>query len=338
MKHDAEHAVYVLKCDYETGDGEVLALATDSPSLLGGEQREDRLDDLCPDRPFAEKWVVPRVRKIWKPLKTKGRIRAGNDIQWVMNTPALSERAIAVLGPLIDGHCELLPIQTPAGQYWILHVTTVVDIVDDTRSKLSFPEEADRVVKSYDYYVLQEAALARSPAIFQMRNDPGACYVKQAFVDLVSKAAITNFACARIWPWPRGTNWVTENSKIRLAARKRRARRGQKGSRDESVIVCLKRSNDARSAMTAVRELMDKLDALLLPPDRSATIVGKLEGHEVVGREYRLFLSAPSAETLFRTIRPLVKELEWNGEVRVVQRSGGIHDGLATAIDVSDRL
>ena len=75
-----------------------------------------------------------------------------------------------------------------------------------------------------------------------------------------------------------------------------------------------------------VKQFEDRLDALLAVDSLAAVYLGSYEGFDVVGDEYRMFISCPSARRLVEALKPLIPLLHWERGVRALLRFGEMHD------------
>ncbi|WP_197455586.1 hypothetical protein [Stieleria neptunia] len=53
---------------------------------------------------------------------------------------------------------------------------------------------------------------------------------------------------------------------------------------------------------------------------------GRLEGHELTDRQYRLFLSCPDAGVLASKLQPWIEQVDWAGRVGMTVRQGRFDD------------
>lgn len=330
-------AVYHLDVDNDDPRVEGLALATyGEPSLLQehrGHEIPSRLTDFLPSRPYQPNWEPLRLAEIWKPLRVVGRVRAWNDYPTLMSWPAFSRRAIDALHDMLEPNGELLPLLYEHGEYWVYNVRTVVDIVnldvsihsmDETTRLQYFP------VTEIEHYEIYPERL-HGLSIFRMRQDPSGTYVTQPFVDRVRSAGLRNFVFEKIAPWPKGTNWITEVSKQRRAAREAKRKAGVADLRGNTVVLRLVTGENKmpnKQQREHVGVIMDSLDALLADPNAAydAPVYGNLAGDEPVKGEHRLFLNCPDADRLVAHLKPWLHYLDWPGPIVVVKRYGELYD------------
>ncbi len=144
--------------------------------------------------------------KSWQPLKVeaffdeelKAQLPAGDFPSLFADIPALSQRAVEVLQPLIAGDAELLPLECSECQYSILNVTNVVDALDEAESEIvRFPD--GKKVLDIKRFVFVPAKL-HNESIFKLPQLLlGQIFVTDRFVNAVRAAGLVgvNF----IWLW-----------------------------------------------------------------------------------------------------------------------------------------
>jgi hypothetical protein len=327
-------AVYLMESDRDDPRGEGFArVDTEEPALLGDRgwgDGQDRLRDFYPSFPIKENWTPPQLANVWRPLRVTGRVQVWNDFPTVsMVIPAFSQRAVEVLRDVLERNGELLPLKSDYGQWWAYNLRTVADIVNLSKSTAY---EADRnsqdVRRNFEHFVLYENRL-RHLLVFRIRQDLSGIYVTQPFVDRVRQAGLRNIVFAKIWPWPSGTIWRLENTKLRRA--RKAYTKASSDLRQHAVVIRLGTGGKAKpnkQQREQVQAIMSSLDALLADPyaAHDAPTFGNLEGDEPVLGEHRLFLSCPDADQLVERLRPWLRHLDWLGPVEVVKRYGDLHD------------
>lgn len=112
--------------------------------------------------------------------------------------PTFSERAVSVLGPMLSQHGELAPIQLDEPmRYFGFNPTTVVDILDETRSEIV--RFSSGRVMAVDRHVLL-ASVKQLPSIFKIpQTRRNTTYVNEAFVTRVNEAGLTGFKFNLLW-------------------------------------------------------------------------------------------------------------------------------------------
>jgi hypothetical protein len=73
----------------------------------------------------------------------------------------------------------------------------------------------------------------------------------------------------------------------------------------------------------------EELDSQLAVAALDAPYFGSYEGHDIVEREYRMFLSCPDADALAKKLLPWLKKLHWPGKSHVLKRYGEMYNDKA---------
>ncbi len=99
--------------------------------------------------------------------------------------PVFDARAWLVLGPLLDGHVEALPLWSPQPDWpalFLINVTTVLDCLDEDASDL---DRFDDLILGIGHYALREERIADIP-IFRIRGyELTGVFVSPAFRTMV---------------------------------------------------------------------------------------------------------------------------------------------------------
>jgi len=78
-----------------------------------------------------------------------------------------------------------------------------------------------------------------------------------------------------------------------------------------------------KKEIAAAEEVMSHLESALYDEDqKDADYFGSVEGHDLVDREIRVFLSAPNCDRLVERLMPALRSLPWPGKFHVVKRRG----------------
>lgn len=118
------------------------------------------------------------LRKTWKPFRIsrsltgftvdEPNMRANGDCVCIFLTPAvvLSQIAISALSDLLEENGELLPLTSNDGDFYLYHVTSIVDALDHKRAHLRYwSKESVRDVKhySFDELRIEQLSIFRLP-------------------------------------------------------------------------------------------------------------------------------------------------------------------------------
>lgn len=146
-------------------------------------ERRSQLAARSDGRSLLETWSPPLVTSLYddRPL---------TDLLPVSSTwKALSDRAVEALADLLDGHAELLPLDGVTG-YRLLHVTTVLDALDEEHSDLKRFRDG-RVMRVVTYCFRADAVTA---ALFKIPQQVAAReYLTDTLADRVTTAGLTGF-------------------------------------------------------------------------------------------------------------------------------------------------
>lgn len=111
--------------------------------------------------------------------------------------PVFSEQAVNALRDILEANGELLPLQHARRKYFAYNVTTVLDALDEERSRVS--RFSDGGIMSIEGYVFRPGALSEA-VIFKIPQLPGAfVYVTEVFADRVRQAELLGFVFRQIW-------------------------------------------------------------------------------------------------------------------------------------------
>jgi hypothetical protein len=269
-------------------------------------------------------WTVPRLASIWTSQPVIGRVRSFNDYPCVALTiPAFSRRAVDALIDFLKPNGELLPLTaTGVGEYFAYNTTTVVDVLDQQKSKfewLSTKHTVDQVfqVRRYECVPSKMAGLS----IFRIVEMPSSTYVSQAFVDRVKEQQLNGFHFIKLWPLPKDVSWQDLDRKERKKMVQVKTKGGVLPIKGNTVVLRfpIAKAKPSKAEKDRLAKVMDEIDGLLYDraAKRDAPLLGSLEGDDIVEGELRLFLSCPDADVLVEKLRPWLTSLSW-ADVKVL--------------------
>jgi hypothetical protein len=138
----------------------------------------------------------------WEPLVITAADESDDDAELadfaLLGTiPMVSARAAEVLHEVTASTCELLPLVFARDTYFALNVLTVVDALDEERSRLT--RFSDGAVMSVEDFVfvpkrLERALIFRIPQLLR-----AFVFVTPQLVDVVRTARLTGFRFKRVW-------------------------------------------------------------------------------------------------------------------------------------------
>ena len=162
---------------------------------LGSEEGYDFLQPVDPAhwRVFREQFAGQPIGEPWRPIKMRritidegGVSLKPSDLPWVTgNTLVLGAKALTVLGELVRPHGQLLSLDCEGATCYVLNVTTVVDALDEERSRVLRFDSGQ--ILGVTAYVLRADQLRDVP-IFKLpqtlRQD---VFVSDTFVDVANR-------------------------------------------------------------------------------------------------------------------------------------------------------
>jgi hypothetical protein len=291
------------------------------PSLLG---RKDLDQDMTPGYGASKSrdWTPALLSKTWKPPIVKGRVSSFNDFPGIsMTLPAFSRRACDALRPFLEPNGELLPLNSAVGEYYFYNITRIVDALDVQDSICDFWCDPPTTATDISYFAFHRERLA-GLSIFRIIEKPIFTIVTDEFVKEVRRNRLNGFEFTKIWPLPHGVNW-----RLYHKEQKREAETQKKNT----VVVTLVMAGTAPAAdeKELLENIEDQVDGQLAVSAVDAPYFGSYEGHDIVEREYRMFLSCPDADALVKKLLPWLKELRWPGKIHVLKRYGEMYNDKA---------
>lgn len=301
---------------------EGFALA-DAPSLLG---RENIHEDIIPAFGCLKsdlKWKPVALSKVWSIPQVLGRVTTFQDYPGLdFGDPAFSKRACDVLKEFLEPNGELLPLNSERGEYYFFNITSVVDALDVENSICHFWQEPPSTALEIDHFEFHEEKL-KVPPIFRLREYPQGTIVTDEFVKRVKDYGLNGFEFQKIWPLPRGESWRMQHKKTMKAVE---ADQRDLKKNTLVIILTLKGKKPDAAEKKQFKKLGDELDAQLVVQSLNQTYFGSYEGHDLVGSEYRVFLSCPDVDSLVRKLLPWLEGFEWSTKVHVMKRYSNLHD------------
>jgi len=289
-----------------------------SPSVLG---RESLDDDLTPGFADAESnpyWKQPSLADRWAPPRVVGRVAEFNDYPGIdLVLPALSERAVAALRPLLEPNGELLPLKSATTtQYFFYNILTISDALDRSRSICDFWCDPPTTATQIDFFEFDRDKL-RGLSIFRIREKPCSVMVTGEFVERVKICGLKGFSFTKVWPLPAGTNWRRQPS----------TEEGQRVAelKQHTLVLAIPLSG-AVGEMHTLETFEAAIDAKLKPVSLEDVYYGSYEGRERHDAEYRMFLSCPDVDLLFEFLRSTIESLNWPTGVTVWKRFGRMYE------------
>jgi uncharacterized protein DUF1629 len=138
--------------------------------------------------PFGSSWIPWKV-EIDRP-KGYENLPFGDFPGMALHVPVFTERAAALLEPLLSGNGELLPLVCDEGSYFAYNVTTVLDALDEEKSSMiRFPSGRIMNITRHEFFPEK----VTSP-IFKIPQTPLMnVFVTEEFQAAVSKHDLKGF-------------------------------------------------------------------------------------------------------------------------------------------------
>ncbi len=114
----------------------------------------------------------------------------------IPDVPIFSRKAVIVLGDLLEGNGEALPITCDSEEYFLFNVTRVVDVLDESNSEIVRFEGSSRVLNIRDYAFFGERLFGL--VVFKIPQDSNV-FVTDIFVKRVKSEGLKGFWFPRVW-------------------------------------------------------------------------------------------------------------------------------------------
>lgn len=141
----------------------------------------------------------------WSPVEMKllredeGRLFRPADFPWSgAHALVLRKSAADVVGPLVEGQAELLPLSCSGPDLWLLHVTEMRDALDEGRSDIVRFPSSGRVM-AIRGYAFERNALQGARCFKVPQMPTGSIFLSGEVVDAVAAAGLTGFAAEMVW-------------------------------------------------------------------------------------------------------------------------------------------
>lgn len=128
-----------------------------------------------------------------------GTQRAEADLPWLgSHVLVLRARAAEALAPLLEPHGELLPLACPDANLWLYNATTVIDALDETRSKLiRFDDGTILAIEHYEFRPERLTPVFKVPQLLR-----GPLFVTEELAEAITTAGLTGLDLTELWKGP----------------------------------------------------------------------------------------------------------------------------------------
>ena len=110
----------------------------------------------------------------------------------------LSGRTKEKLGAYLERFGELLPLACPDGEFWTLNVTTVIDALDEEKSKVLRARDEDRILMIHKY-VFRASALMDAEIFRLPPRRTSTIFVTDKFVSKVRESGLVGLEFRQLW-------------------------------------------------------------------------------------------------------------------------------------------
>jgi hypothetical protein len=146
-------------------------------------------------RRHARDWVPIQVERVRE--TERGKPLRESDFPWLKSgVLVLNQRAAERLGPELASHVELLPLKCDV-PLWVLNVTTVVDVLDEERSKL-VRFDSGRIMR-VEQFVFRGDAIGDLPIFKVPQLARSSIMVTDRFVGLVERFGLNGLEFELVW-------------------------------------------------------------------------------------------------------------------------------------------
>jgi hypothetical protein len=153
------------------------------------------LEDLCDNDGVG--WA-PMSLRFLREEEIEGPRHAA-DVPWLgSGLLAMTDRAAALLGPLLTEDGVLLPAESDEGTRWIFHATRVIDALDEAHSLVEWLPSGKALRVTYPIFFPDRIAHAVVFRIPQFRRSP--LYMTAGLVERITNAGLRGTRFEQVWP------------------------------------------------------------------------------------------------------------------------------------------
>lgn len=165
----------------------------------------DEYDNLIPIKEFTVDEIQSfdgRSKKgTWKPLPVK-RMEPEKNLDLSdapgFTIPVFSRSALECLRPLIGNSVEVLELEFQE-EYYGINVTTVLDVVDYSKSQYRMFSDGKRIM-AFQKYAFKECDELKNNHIFKIVEEPRRrAFVSEKFKETVEENNLTGFKFKLVW-------------------------------------------------------------------------------------------------------------------------------------------
>lgn len=150
---------------------------------------------------FYKHFSGKSMLEMWKPLEIED-IKPNQLLldcsQMTSSCPVFNEGAVSILGSLMDGKAEVLPLLHMSCELYAINVINVSDYIDYSQAKVEINKEFNKVRKILEYAFIKEQV--ENETIFKIPVYKGTkIFVTDIFKETVEKNQITGLEFYEVW-------------------------------------------------------------------------------------------------------------------------------------------
>ena len=153
-----------------------------------------------PDIDYIQSFDGRGKLRNWNPMKVKRMYdrKFSNTSGLSPHIPVFDEKAVSVLGDLLVGNAEILPLNCADGVFYAINVINVVDCIDYEKSQYKTFRDGKRIMK-FTKYVFTERKI-KGLHLFKIKDEPlKRPFVSEEFRKRVMDNNLTGFKFELAW-------------------------------------------------------------------------------------------------------------------------------------------
>lgn len=140
-----------------------------------------------------DKWIPLKVKQ----MNSRKNIKLSDAPLFFL--PVFSKRAVDVLYPLIGDSVELLELDFSEGQYFAIHVTNVLNVIDYDKSKYVMFSDNKKIMM-FEKYAFRLCDEIKQSHIFKIVDEPLKwAFVSDTFKNMVEESGLKGFIFRLVW-------------------------------------------------------------------------------------------------------------------------------------------
>lgn len=149
---------------------------------------------------FDYKFDGSSIADRWQPVNVEvlEEKKRSDTPTFVSGCPVLSERAVLILGDMLKGVCEVLPLKYCKEQFYVLNVLCIIDCIDYKNAICKMFPNSDRVMRFMKYAFKPDKLVNKH--IFKIPEHPQSyVLVSDEFKNRVLDNALEGFEFIELW-------------------------------------------------------------------------------------------------------------------------------------------